>query len=327
MKVLITGVTGFIGGHLVPTLVRQGYDVTGAVRAESTRRPELRQPGLKLVEIADIAEERRWSRHLRGIDVVIHLAGRVHVMRETSHDPLARFREVNVQGTLRLAESAMAAGVRRFVYLSSIKVNGEATDEVPFNAEDAPRPQGAYAQSKYEAEQALLSLATRGDMDVVIIRPPLVYGAGAGGNFARLVRLVKLGLPLPFRSVRNRRSLLAVGNLVDFIETCITHPAASNQVFLVSDGQSPSTAELIEGIARHLGRRARLFALPPTGWRVLRRIPGLRGTVARLCDSLVVDITKAQRVLGWRPPETLDQALAHALHARRSGYGQGVDVG
>lgn len=251
---------------------------------------------------------------MSGISTIIHLAARVHVMHDTAADPLAAFREVNVDTTLQLASQAAAAGVRRFVFVSSVKVNGESTAIGRAFAEtDAPAPQDAYALSKWEAEQGLRQIAASTGMEVVIIRPPLVYGPGVKANFAALMRAVQRGVPLPLGAVRNLRSLVGLDNLVDFIITCAHHPAAANQTFLVSDGADISTPDLVRAMARAAARPARLLSVPVGVLASLASLLGKRAAVDRLCSSLQLDISKAHELLQWTPPVTLEEGLRRAF--------------
>ena len=250
------------------------------------------------------------------IDAVVHCAARVHVMDDTAEDPLAEFRKVNVDLTLDLARSALAAGARRFIFISSIKVNGESTvPGVPFTANDLPQPADPYAQSKLEAEVALRSLAAETGLEVVIIRTPLVYGPGVKGNFRTMMRVLAAGLPLPLGKIDNKRSLVALDNLVDLIVTCIDHPAAANQTLMVSDGEDLSTSELLRRLAAALGRNARLLPIPESwlgrGARLLRR----ETVHARLCGSLQVDMRETRALLGWTPPIQMDDALRQTAQA------------
>jgi UDP-glucose 4-epimerase len=243
----------------------------------------------------------------------MHCAARVHVMAESVADPLAEFRRVNVQGTLNLARQAAAAGVRRFVFVSSIKVNGEATQlGRPFMADDAPAPLDAYGVSKMEAEQGLLETARQTGMEVVIIRPPLVYGPGVKANFAAMMRWLRCGVPLPLGAIHNQRSLVALDNLVDLIVTCLTHPAAANQTFLVSDGEDVSTTELLRRMGQALGRPARLIPVPVSWLKLAATLVGKPDVAQRLCGSLQVDIEKTRRLLVWTPPISLDEGLRRA---------------
>ena len=256
-----------------------------------------------------------WSAALAGCDTVIHLAARVHVMRDGSQDPLDEYRKVNVAGTMRLAESAATAGVKRLVLVSSIKVNGERT--LPgraFTEMDAPAPLDPYGISKAEAEAELLALAATGRMQVVVIRPPLVYGPGVKANFLSMARWLARGIPLPLGAVRdNRRSLVGLDNLVDLILTCMRHPAAANQVFLAGDGEDLSTAALLHRTAAALGVRARLIPVPVPVLVAGGRLLGRGDAVRRLCGSLQVDISKARGVLGWAPPVAVDEGLRRAM--------------
>jgi nucleoside-diphosphate-sugar epimerase len=247
-------------------------------------------------------------------DVLVHLAARVHVMRDTAVDALAAFRAVNVQGTLNLARQASASGVKRFVFISSVKVNGEATHKGrPFTAEDLAAPQDAYGISKMEAEQGLRQIAAETGLEVVIIRPTLVYGPGVKANFAALMRAVQRGYPLPLGAVHNQRSLVALDNLVDFIITCITHPQAANQTFLVSDGQDLSTTELVLGMAQAAGVPARLLPVSVWALHAGASLLGKGDVVQRLCGNLQVDISKARSLLGWVPPVSLEEGLRRAM--------------
>ena len=246
--------------------------------------------------------------------MVVHLAARVHVMNDGAADPLVEFRKVNVEGTFNLARQAVAAGVRRFVFLSSVKVNGECTlAGHAFDEAARPAPQDAYGLSKHEAEQGLRQIAAETGMEVVIIRAPLVYGPGVKANFASLVRGVRRGWPLPLGAVRNRRSLVGLGNLVDFIVTCTTHPQAANQTFLVSDGQDLSTADLVRALARATGVPARLPSVPVWALHGAAALLGKGDAVQRLCGNLQVDITKAREVLGWAPPVSVEEGLRQAV--------------
>ncbi len=307
-RVLITGANGFVGQNLCVALRKAGYAVRGAVRSEVN--DDDRWSHGELFFIGDIGSGTDWEEALDSIDVVVHLAGRAHILRETAKDPLAEFLRVNAIGTERLARAAANAHVRRFIFISSIGVNGNVTDSSPFSEEDQPRSHNAYAVSKLEAEQALHRVAQETGLEVVIVRPPLVYGPGVGANFLRLLRLVQKGVPLPFGSINNQRSLVYVGNLVDAIIACLEHPAAAGQTYLVSDGEDVSTPELIRRIATSLGRPARLLPVPPALLRFAGQLTGKSAQVERLLDSLVIDSSKIRRELGWTPPFTMEQGLA-----------------
>ncbi len=273
---------------------------------QTVRRPV---PGALLV--GDIGPSTNWDKALETCTAVIHLAARVHMVDEKSYDPLAEFRRVNVDGTAALARQAAAAGVRRFVFVSSIKVNGEFTlPGLPFHAEDRPAPQDPYALSKWEAEQKLHEIASATGMEVVIIRPPLVYGPGVKANFETMMRWMACGVPLPLASVhKNRRSLVSVGNLVDLILLCLKHPAAANQTFLVSDGEDLSTVQLLNRVAESMGKSPRLFPMPLAFIRFLLTLSNRPQIYQRLCGSLQLDITKTRTLLGWIPPDSVDVGL------------------
>lgn len=272
--------------------------------------------GVEVAQIDGLSVAQSWGEALQGVEVVIHCAARVHVMDEQAADPLAEFRAVNVEATRHLAQQAAAAGVTRFVFVSSIKVNGEETAAGrPFTADATPRPQDAYGQSKLEAEQALFAIAAQTGLEVVVVRPPLVYGPGVKANFASLMRALQRRLPLPFGAIDNRRSLVARDNLVDLLLCCARHPAAAGQVFLVSDGEDLSTAQLCRGLSQALGVRPRLLPVPPALLRLLGRLTGRSQQVQRLLGSLQVDISATCRRLDWRPPVRVEQALRETAQA------------
>jgi UDP-N-acetyl-alpha-D-quinovosamine dehydrogenase len=303
-RVLVTGSTGFAGRALVPALIDAGWQVRATARRSP---PGEMPPGVDYVR-TDLASDADLSPLVEGMTAVVHLAARVHVMRESERDPLAEFRAANVEATRRLARAAARAGVRQFVFASTVKVNGEGKGELAYRESDAPEPQDPYGQSKLEAEQALREAAT-GFMAATILRPPLMYGPGVKGNFARLMRLVARGIPLPLASASNRRSLLFIGNFCSAILASLERPAGRTRLFLVSDGADVSVAELVRRMARALGRPARLLAVPPGLMRVaaaaLRRDAELR----RLTDSLLVDSSLVRRELQWTPPHSLDDGL------------------
>jgi nucleoside-diphosphate-sugar epimerase len=303
----VSGATGFVGLRLCQKLLAEGWYVRGAVRstASATKLPE----GTDVIQIGAIGPNTDWSGKLDGMDTVIHLAARVHIMKETTDDPLSEFRYVNAAGTEHLARAAAKAGVRRLMYISTIKVNGERTKEIPFTEDDEPAPQDPYAISKWEAEQALQRISAETGLEIVVVRPPLVYGPGVKGNFLRLLKLVEKSIPLPLSMVRNRRSLIGLDNLVDVLVRCIERPEASGQTFLVADGEDLSTPELLKHVAEALGRRARLFPFPSFLLRLGSKLMGVEGTWDRLFGSLVVDSRKVQRLLGWRPPVSVRDGL------------------
>lgn len=307
--ILVTGANGFVGTALCRYLEKTGAGVRGALRRLDQLQSQV--DGVQYVQVGEIGPATDWAATLEGIEVVVHLAARVHVMTEHASDPLAEFRAVNTAGTERLARLAADKGVRRFVYLSSIKVNGEATNGSAFSDGDVPHPQDPYAISKWETEQALHRISAKTGMEVVIIRPPLVYGPGVGGNFLRLMLLVRRGLPLPLASIANRRSLIYLENLADAIALCINHPKAAGETFLVSDGKDLSTSELITRLSRECGISCRLLPFPPAGLRLLGKLVGKAAEVARLLDSLQIDSSRIRKQLGWTPPYSVDQGLAH----------------
>ncbi|MEN9669249.1 MAG: hypothetical protein RLZZ386_1156, partial [Planctomycetota bacterium] len=264
--------------------------------------------------VSDINSTINWSTALHGADAVIHLAARVHVMRDTAIDPLAEFRSVNTEGTLNLARQAAAAGVRRFIFLSTIGVNGNSTAHGKiFTETSASLPHDPYSVSKHEAEVGLRAISKSTGIEIVIIRPTLVHGSKAPGNFGKLTRLVAKGLPLPLASIDNRRSLVGIDNLVDFIITCLEHPAAANETFLVSDGEDLSTPDLIRRMARAMDRPARLLPVPKSMLMAAATMLGKRDMAQRLCGSLQVDISKSRTLLGWNPPVSVDEGLRRAV--------------
>lgn len=304
MTVLITGANGFVGRTLTKRLLAAGHAVRGAVRAASLND----MPEVETVAVGDCGSETEWQPVLSGIDTVIHLAARVHVMDDPADDPLTAFRLVNVEGTKRLALEAAKAGVKRLVFVSSVKVNGEESEN-PYHVNSPYNPQDLYAISKMEAELALRAIEQETGLEVVIVRPPLVYGPGVKANFLRMMQVIVRGLPLPLASVINMRSLLYVGNLADALATCATHPAAAGKTYLVSDGQDVSTPELIRQTASSLGVPARLLSFPASLMRLAGKLSGKSDAVNRLMGSLTVDSSKIRRELGWKPPFTMEQGL------------------
>lgn len=304
--ILVTGATGFVGRALCAALIKGG-PIRIVVRNAAGESPA---DGVDVVR-GELSATADWSAAMAGVVAVVHCAARVHVMNDDAVDPLAEFRRINVEGSLQLARQAAAAGVRRFVFLSSIKVNGEQTDPGrPFTADQAPGPLDPYGISKMEAEAALRALARETGMAVVIIRPPLVYGPAVKGNFLAMIRALWRGIPLPLGAVTaNRRSLVALDNLVDLIVTCIDHPAAANQTFLVSDAEDLSTAALLRRMGQQLGRPARLLPVPVGVLRLAATLLGRPGIAQRLCGSLEVDIDKTRHLLGWSPPLSVDEGL------------------
>ncbi|MFN0038631.1 MAG: UDP-glucose 4-epimerase family protein [Burkholderiales bacterium] len=300
---LVTGASGFVGQALTAKLRLHSHRVRAVTRASS-----IRGASGETVQIDDIGPTTKWSNALAGCDTVVHLAARVHIALGKAAD--ADFHRINVEGTANLALQAARAEVRRFVFLSTVKVNGELSGERPFVESDPPAPADAYGRSKAQAEEYLRDLAGKTGMEVVILRPPLVYGPEVKANFLSLLRVVDAGVPLPLASVENRRSLVYVGNLVDAIETCLRHPLAANQTFFVSDNVDLSIAELVFQLAAALGRRSRLFACPPALLRLAGRIAGKSEQVARLTESLQIDVSRISKALTWRPPVNTQQGLA-----------------
>ena len=308
MKVLVTGANGFVGKALGKRMVLNGWHVRGAVRSAEQAATAKLPAGVDVVPIKSIGANTDWSDALSGVDVVVHLAARVHVMNDTSSYPLSAFRQVNVAGTERLARMAAINGVKRFVYVSSIKVNGEGCEK-PFTEYDIPAPDDPYGVSKWEAEQVLHKVAKDTGLEVVIFRPPLVYGPGVKANFLSLFKIVDRGIPLPLAGINNHRSLIYLRNLVDAIVTSVNHPKAAGQTFLVSDGEDVSTPELIRRVAAALGRPARLFPFPPSLMRFAGKLLGKSDAIERLVGSLTIDSSKIRRELGWKPPYTMEQGL------------------
>jgi UDP-glucose 4-epimerase len=298
--ILVTGATGFIGQTLCAELSAR----------QMPCRAVSRQPAPGFLAMGTIDAATDWSSALSGVETVIHLAARVHVMKDDTSDPLAAFRAVNLDATVNLARQAAASGVRRFIFLSSIKVNGETTPKGrPFTSSDMPHPEDPYGQSKWEAEEALLSLGKQTGMEIVIIRPPLVYGPGVKANFASMISWVRRGIPLPFGLVDNRRSLVFVGNLVDFILLCTDHPNAANRVFLVSDAADLSIGQLLRRLSAAMGQSARLLPVPTVLLEVAASILGFGAAAQRLLGSLQVDTTATTEITGWKPPYSVEEGL------------------
>lgn len=288
MKVFITGANGFVGKRLQKKLASLSLPYVAGTR-------EL---------YGDLEEQNNWKEILKGMDVVVHLAARVHVMNETNTDPLSAFRNANVVGTLKLAVAAKSVGVKRFIFISSVKVNGEETFDRPFSANDRPAPQDPYGVSKLEAERELMKLHQPGVFEIVVVRPPLVYGPGVKANFEKLFWLVKTDLPIPFSLVKNKRSLVSVDNLVDLIVTTLSHPKASGEIFLVSDDLDYSLKDLIEEMGKVLGKSPHLLPIPVTLMKIGAKMLGKKAYVNRLFGNLHVDIEKTKTLLNWKPPYT-----------------------
>lgn len=309
MRCLVTGANGFVGRAICAGLFGQGFKVRAATRQAHTELVQYEQ-----VIITDINGQTQWSAALQNVDVVIHLAARVHVIQETATDPLADFLEVNLHGTENLALQAAKAGVKRFIYFSSVKVHGEVTPpRLSWTETDTPMPQDAYGISKWQAEQALHKIAQHTGLELVIIRPPLVYGPGVRANFAALLRAVRQGWPLPVASINNRRSLVALDNLVDFTLLCVRHAQAANQTFLISDGHDLSTCDLVRGLARAAGVPTRLLPVPLWVLKTGAALLGKGAAMQRLCGNLQIDISKAHHLLGWKPVIDVDEGLRRVV--------------
>ncbi|MBI4654808.1 MAG: SDR family oxidoreductase [Nitrospirae bacterium] len=305
-NILITGANGFIGRAVCARLLLEGWQVRGVIR--STKQVDSLSVGIEIIKIESIVTDTDWSDTLAGVDSVVHLAALVHVMNENTSDPFAEFRKVNVAGTKRLARMAVTNGVKRFVYISSVKVNGDGCEKT-FTEHDIPAPKGPYGVSKWEAEQVLHKIAENTGMEIVIFRLPLVYGPGVKANFLRLLDIVNKDIPLPLSLVNNKRSMIYIGNLVDAIIRCIEHPAAANQTFLVSDGEDVSTPDLIRMIAGAMGKKARLFPCPASLLKMIGKVTGKSDEIERLTGSLQIDSDKIRRELNWTPPYTMEQGL------------------
>ena len=320
-RVLITGASGFIGKALCASLKKNNFTVRRVVRRSGSCHKRNFQ-SKDIFSVDNIGPHTNWANFLIGVDVVIHLAARVHVMHDKEKDPLNLFQETNTAGTENLARVSSKSGVRRFIYLSSIKVNGEETEwrtensvpsggknKIRFSETDVPNPQDPYAVSKWKAEQILHSIAKENSMEVVIIRPPLVYGPGVKANFLNLMCWLYRGVPLPLGAIHNQRSLVALDNLIDLIISCISNPAAGNQTFLAGDGEDLSTSELLRRLSIALGKPIRLLPVPVWLLKSVLNAIGKRDIAKRLCGSLQVDISKSHKVLGWTPPLSVDEAL------------------
>jgi nucleoside-diphosphate-sugar epimerase len=311
VNILVTGANGFVGRILCAELFKQGFSIKTAVRSRN-----IQINNFEPVVTGSIDSNTDWSVALRDVDVVIHLAARTHVTTERSANPIAEFRRVNVDGTRHLAESAVKAGVKKIVYVSSVKVNGERTTS-SFTELEEPKPQDAYGVSKWEAEQALHKVSAETKMEIVILRPPLVYGAGVKGNFAQMIKVLAKRIPLPFSSVKNLRSLIYVENLVDALILCATHPNAAGQTYLVSDGQDVSTPDLLRKLSSAMKKPVKLLPCSPIFMGFAGRLIGKSNQIERLLSNLQVDSSKIRRELAWQPPFSLDEGLKATGEAYR----------
>ena len=324
MNVLITGASGFIGKALCKKMLRNGWQVRGAIRFENLmcNLPD----GVQPVFIGSIGPNTEWRKATSNIDVVVHLAAQVHKTRNVPKDPLSEYRRVNVYGTKVLARAAADNGIKRFVYLSTVKVNGEGRT-TSYTEKDKPEPIDPYAVSKWESENVLHVISCETDLEVVIIRSPLVYGPYVKANFLRLLKMIDYGIPLPLASVQNRRSLIYLENLLDAIITCIKHPRVTGQTYFVSDGKDVSTPELIRLISKYMGKNSRLFPFSPSMLKTIGKIAGRSAEINRLIGSLCVECSKIRRMLGWNAPYTPEEGIRKTvLWYKKYGKGQRTDV-
>lgn len=313
-KILVTGATGFIGKEVVKSLLAEdnSQTVSIAIRKNINYWDER----VLIHTIKNLEPDLDWSSALRGVTTLVHCAARVHIMSDKSNNPLEDYRHVNVKGTINLARQAIQAGVKRFIFISSIKVNGENTNlGAPFTADDKPAPIDAYGISKYEAEKSLIEIASSSNMDLVIIRPTLVYGPGVKANFLSMINWVNSGIPLPLGSINNRRSLVSLDNLVHFILVCCSHPKAANQIFLVSDNEDISTTDLLKRIYRIAGKPNRLIPISPKLIKIIANIFGRKDIAERLCSNLQVDIKKSCLLLAWKPPYSVDESIKKVIES------------
>jgi UDP-4-keto-D-QuiNAc 4-reductase len=315
-RILVTGANGFVGRQLCRSLSQKGFLVTAAVRQTAIAPAE----EVRYISMGDIGPNTDWTEALRGVHLVVHLAGRAHIRRDSSANPMAEYERVNTSGTIRLAQMAGAANVRRFLFLSSVKVNGEETHDQPFAETDRPAPLDFYAVSKWQAEEGLLRLHRQGELSVVIIRPPLVYGPGVKANFLQLIRLVDCGFPLPLGKIQNKRSLVGLRNLAEFILVCLQNPSAAGEIFLVSDQEDLSTADLVQRIGGFLGRTTYLLPIPYQFLSIIARITGKEDALKKLCHSLQVNVEKSHKVLHWRPPFSVNEELEQTIKWYKSNY-------
>lgn len=315
MKILITGATGFVGLPLTKHLQQQGYPVVVAVRQISHVIPL----AIQQFPIGELLPGTDWEPALNDVDTIIHLAARVHVMKDKATNPLEEFRKVNTYSTINLAQQAASAGVKRFIFISSIKVNGEISQEgQPFTSDDTFIPNDPYGLSKYEAEQGLFKIAEQTSMQVVVIRPSLIYGPGVKANFKSMLQWLSKPIPLPLGAIHNKRSFVALDNLLSLITTCIDHPAAANQIFMVSDGEDISTSELLRYLSNALGQSPKLIPVPQKFLEKVLKVLGKDSIVQRLCGNLQVDIQKNKDILNWEPPISLREGLRRTVEKSKT---------
>jgi len=310
MKLFLTGLNSFLSQSLVNRLGDTEHSVSGSIRPSSTFKSSI----VENITQNELLPDENWAEAMFGVDVVIHTAARAHILHEIAADPLKEYRNINTISTLRLAKQAAEAGASRFIFISSIGVNGNSNKHA-FNELNKPAPKEPYAISKYEAEQGLLDIAEETGMEVVIIRPPLVYGPGVKANFLSMIKWVDRSVPLPFGAIDNQRSLVALDNLVDFIIHCIDHPKAANEIFLISDGEDVSTTQLLIKVAVAFGRRPRLISVPVSWMKFIAKLLGKQAVTERLFSSLQVDSSKARELLGWQPVTTMDEQLTKTIDA------------
>jgi len=322
-KVFVTGATGFIGAALCKRLLEEGLPVHGTVRSIG---PTILPQGAVSVQLESIEKKYEWDTITNDTETVVHLAARVHVMKNSVADLFSEYCKVNVSGSESLAQAAATCGVKRFIFMSTVKVNGEESAKT-YKETDKPAPRDPYAISKLQAEQRLRKIAAESGMELVILRPPLVYGPGVKASFLRLLKVVERGIPLPLASINNRRSLIYLENLLDAIVTCINHPRAAGQTFLINDGRDLSTPELIRLMAETMGRKARLFSFPPGMLKTTGKITGRSAEIDRLIGSLCVDSSKIRTMLGWKPPYRQEEGIRETvLWYKKNGKGQRTDV-
>lgn len=313
-RILVTGATGFVGRALIPLLLDKGWNVSVALR--TARSQSDFHPAIRQHVVGEINGNTDWTNVLTDVDVVVHLAARVHVMRDQEADPLEAYRSVNVEGTKRLIEACVMAGVQRFVFMSSVKAVGEGNrNGKPYSETDPPEPIDPYGISKLEAEEVVNQVFEKSAMETVILRPPMVYGPGVKANMRRLMRGVQLGLPFPLASVKNLRSMIYVMNLADAVVACVERPEAAGQVFFVSDDEHLSTPELVAELAHLMGKKPRLFPIPTSLLRVGATLFGLRNEIDRLTESLVVDTSRIKETLGWSPPWSVHDGLRETVRS------------
>ena len=316
MKIYLTGSTGFIGSHLITQLLNLSHNVFAPIRNFKFNQKNFHK-NLKLLKIENTEKTKDYFENLGQVDCLIHCAARSHVMKDKNKDPLNAYREINVEKTKKLAEAAAIHGIKRFIFLSSIKVNGEKTEgSNHFNYNDIPKPEDFYALSKFEAEKALWEISLRTGLEVTIIRLPLVYGYGVKGNLKRLIKFVRLGIPLPLSLIQNQRSMIGIDNLVDLLIKCIEHPKAAGKIFLVSDGKDLSTPDLINHISTSMGSSSRLFPFPIFLLKFIFTIIGKKKEIDRLTDSLKLDSDHIKRVLNWTPPVNVVEGIRRMVQGK-----------